>query len=109
MYASRSCARSVSEEEEQKETLKRKTSPFSSFVSSRRRHLAVLTAAALVVSNKSKSSFAGQVIDSMQKMLDETDELLKNPELSLEEKESLERENVLREANITSTEERRVC
>ncbi len=89
------------EEEEQKETLKRKTSPFSSFVSSRRRHLAVLTAAALVVSNKSKSSFAGQVIDSMQKMLDETDELLKNPELSLEEKESLEREKTFFEKQIS--------
>ena len=41
---------------------------------------------------KSSPSFAGQVIDSMQKMLDETDELLKNPELSSEEKEGLERE-----------------
>ena len=89
------------EEEEEEETLKRKTSPFSSFVSSRRRHLAVLTAAALVVSNKSKSSFAGQVIDSMQKMLDETDELLKNPELSLEEKGSLEREKTFFEKQIS--------
>ena len=89
------------EEEEEEETLKRKTSPFSSFVSSRRRHLAVLTAAALVVSNKSKSSFAGQVIDSLQKMLDETDELLKNPELSLEEKESLEREKTFFEKQIS--------
>ena len=88
-------------EEEEEETLKRKTSPFSSFVSSRRRHLAVLTAAALVVSNKSKSSFAGQVIDSMQKMLDETDELLKNPELSLEEKGSLEREKTFFEKQIS--------
>ena len=89
------------EEEEEEETLKRKTSPFSSFVSSRRRHLAVLTAATLVVSNKSKSSFAGQVIDSMQKMLDETDELLKNPELSLEEKGSLEREKTFFEKQIS--------
>ena len=88
-------------EEEEEETLKRKTSPFSSFVSSRRRHLAVLTAATLVVSNKSKSSFAGQVIDSMQKMLDETDELLKNPELSLEEKGSLEREKTFFEKQIS--------
>ena len=89
------------EEEEEEETLKRKTSPFSSFVSSRRRHLAVLTAATLVVSNKSKSSFAGQVIDSMQKMLDETDELLKKPELSLEEKGSLEREKTFFEKQIS--------
>ena len=37
----------------------------------------------------------------MQKMLDETDELLKNPELSLEEKGSLEREKTFFEKQIS--------
>ena len=50
---------------------------------------------------KSSPSFAGQVIDSMQKMLDETDELLKNPELSSEEKEGLEREKTFFEKQIS--------
>ena len=69
------------------------------YVSFGRRSLASALASAFIM--KSSPSFAGQVIDSMQKMLDETDELLKNPELSSEEKEGLEREKTFFEKQIS--------
>jgi len=67
----------------------------------RRRGFAAALSALFVVESSFRPSFAGQVIDSMQKMLDETDELLKNPELSSEERDGLEREKTFFEKQIS--------
>ena len=50
---------------------------------------------------KSSPSFAGQGLIRCKKCSSETDELLKNPELSSEEKEGLEREKTFFEKQIS--------
>jgi hypothetical protein len=88
--------------EELEKIVTNQRNPSFSFASvTRRRGFAAALSALFVVESSFRPSFAGQVIDSMQKMLDETDELLKNPELSSEEREGLEREKTFFEKQIS--------
>lgn len=88
--------------EELERTVTHQSNASFSFASvTRRRGFAAALSALFVVESSFRPSFAGQVIDSMQKMLDETDELLKNPELSSEERDGLEREKTFFEKQIS--------
>ena len=85
----------------EKTVTNQRNASFSFASVTRRRGFAAALSALFVVESSFRPSFAGQVIDSMQKMLDETDELLKNPELSSEEREGLEREKTFFEKQIS--------